>query len=132
MGQEDFSLAFVKHTESTPGRRGIGYKRRTREQKGGRGGKRRDLTTGLGDPGADNGGGRNSKRTDFFQPVDFPRMFKRVIHHSHIDHNAPCLPPRILYNHSHGYAKFWGVDKVHYGLFDWIAVFDLLTSQFKK
>lgn len=104
MGQEDsaedFSLAFVKQTESTRGRRGIGYKRRTREQKGGRGGKRRDLTTGLGDPGADNGGGRNSKRTDFFQPVDFPRMFKRVIHHSHIDHDAPCLPPRILCNHS--------------------------------
>ena len=50
----------------------------------------------------------------------------------HIDHNAPCLPPKILHNHcfqilqgitvvpreivNNGYAKFWGVNKVHYGL----------------
>ena len=54
------------------------------------------------------------------------------IHHYHIDHNAPCLPPKILHNdcfqsllgitvvpreiEDNGYAKCWGVIKVHYGL----------------
>ena len=57
------------------------------------------------------------------------------IHHFHIDHNAPCLAPKILYNHcfqfllgitvipreiqDNGYTKFeggGGVNKVHYGL----------------
>ena len=54
------------------------------------------------------------------------------IHHFHTDHNAPCLPPKILHNHccqfllgitvvpreieDNGYAKFWEVNKVHYGL----------------
>ena len=54
------------------------------------------------------------------------------IHHFHIDHNAPCLPPRLLHNHcfqfplvitvvpreieDNDYAKFWEVNKVHYGL----------------
>ena len=49
-----------------------------------------------------------------------------------MDHNAPCLPPQILHNHcfqsllditvvpreiqDDGYAKLWGVNKVHYGL----------------
>ena len=54
------------------------------------------------------------------------------IYHFHIDHNAHCLPPKILHNHcfqfllgitvvpreieDNGYAKFWEVNKVHYGL----------------
>ena len=54
------------------------------------------------------------------------------IHHFHIDDNAPCLPARLLHNHccqfllgitivpreieDNGYAKFWEVNKVHYGL----------------
>ena len=54
------------------------------------------------------------------------------IYHFHIDHNALCLPPKILHNHccqfllgitvvpreieDNGYAKFWEVNKVHYGL----------------
>ena len=45
---------------------------------------------------------------------------------------APCLPPKILHSHcfqflqgitvvpreieDNGYVKFWGVNKVHYGL----------------
>ena len=49
------------------------------------------------------------------------------IHHFHIDHNAPCLPPRLLHNHCFqfllgitvvpreiediGYAKFWEVKR---------------------
>ena len=52
-----------------------------------------------------------------------------LLHRFHIRHNASCLPShnhcfqfllaitvvprRIQYN---GYAKFWGVNKVHYGL----------------
>ena len=55
-----------------------------------------------------------------------------AIHYFHIDHNAPCLPLRILHNHcfqflqgitivpreieNNGYAKCWGVNEVHYGL----------------
>ena len=54
------------------------------------------------------------------------------IYHFHIDHNALCLPPKILHKHcfqfllgitvvpreieDNGYAKFWEVNKVHYGL----------------
>ena len=54
------------------------------------------------------------------------------IHHFHIDHNASCLPPKILDSHclqfllgisvvpksikENGCAKFGGVNKVHYGL----------------
>ena len=50
------------------------------------------------------------------------------------NHNAPCLRPKILHNHCfqfllgitvvlreiehYGYEKFWGVNKVHYGLCD--------------
>ena len=57
-----------------------------------------------------------------------------AIHYFHIDHNAPCLPPNILHNHclrfllgrlkypgeieNNGYAKFWGVNKMYYGLFE--------------
>ena len=49
-----------------------------------------------------------------------------------MDHNAACLPPRILHTHSfqfllgitvvpreiqdNDYAKFGGLNKVHYGL----------------
>ena len=66
-------------------------------------------------------------------------MHKRSIRYFHIDHNAPCLPPKILHNYcfqfllgntvvqreieDNGYAFFWGgegrgagVNKVHYGL----------------
>ena len=55
------------------------------------------------------------------------------IHQFAINNNALCLPPKILYNHcfqlffsgvlvvpreieDKGYAKFWGVNKQHYGL----------------
>ena len=50
------------------------------------------------------------------------------IHHFHIDHNAPSLRPTILHISLgmtviprrnwklKGYAKFWGVNKVYYGL----------------
>ena len=59
--------------------------------------------------------------------VNSPLNFSHVL-----DHNAPCLPPKPLLNHCLGfllerlqypgeignnsYAKFWGVNKVHYGL----------------
>ena len=55
-----------------------------------------------------------------------------IIHYFHIDHNALCLPTKILHNYcfqfllgitvipreiqDNGYAKFWCVNKVHYGL----------------
>ena len=57
---------------------------------------------------------------------------EKDIHYFHLDHNAPCLPPRIFHNHcfqflqgitvvpgeieNNGYAKFSGVNKVHCGL----------------
>ena len=57
---------------------------------------------------------------------------KSRIHYFHIDHNAPFLPPKILYIRcfqfplgitvvpreiqDDRYAKLWGVNKVHYGL----------------
>ena len=57
---------------------------------------------------------------------------KPRIHHFHIDHNAPCLLPKILHIHcfqfllgntvvpreiqDDDYAKLWGVNKMHYGL----------------
>ena len=57
---------------------------------------------------------------------------KKVIHHFHIDHNGPCLPPKILRSHcfqfllgitvipretkDNGYAKSWWVNKMLYGL----------------
>ena len=53
------------------------------------------------------------------------------IHHFHIDHNAPCLSPKILHNHcsqfllgitvvpreiqDNGYEKFGGVNRVRDG-----------------
>jgi len=57
-------------------------------------------------------------------------MWKSHIHHFHLDHNALHLLPKILHSHcfqfflgitvipreGNGYAKFWGVNKVHYGL----------------
>ena len=60
------------------------------------------------------------------------KLYISCNHYFHIDHNAPCLPPKILHNHcfqilqgitvvpreieNNGYEKFWGVNKVHYGL----------------
>ena len=60
--------------------------------------------------------------------------FNFTIHHFHIDHNAPCLPPKILHNHcfqsllgitvitreiqDNGYAKFCGVNRVLYCLWE--------------
>ena len=45
-------------------------------------------------------------------------------HYFHIDHNAPCSPPEFCITivvpreiENNGYAKFWGVNKVHCGLF---------------
>ena len=54
------------------------------------------------------------------------------IHYFLIDHNAPCLPTKILHNYcfqfllgitvvpreiqDNGYVKFWGVNTVRYGL----------------
>ena len=73
----------------------------------------------------------------------FTEMHKRSIRYFHIDHNAPCLPPKILHNYcfqflqgntvvpreieDNGYAFFFlgggegeagvvGVNKVHYSL----------------
>ena len=64
--------------------------------------------------------------------ANFVYFYFFFFHHFHIDHNASCLPPKILRNHcfqfllgiivvpreieDNGYAKFWGVNKVHYGL----------------
>ena len=31
--------------------------------------------------------------------LEIAKYKKTLIHHFHIDHNAPCLPPRILHNH---------------------------------
>ena len=52
-----------------------------------------------------------------------------LVHHFHIDHNVPCLPPKILYSHcfqffldftviprvikDNGFAKYLGVNEVH-------------------
>ena len=69
----------------------------------------------------------------------FTEMHKRSIRYFHIDHKAPCLPPKILHNYcfqfllgntvvqreieDNGYAFFFGgggggggVNKAHYGL----------------
>ena len=72
----------------------------------------------------------------------FTEMHKRSIRYFHIDHKAPCLPPKILHNYcvqfllgntvvpreieDNGYTIFLGgggagrggvgVNKVHYGL----------------
>ena len=62
----------------------------------------------------------------------FNLFFGFYNHHFHIDYNVPCLPPKIFHNHcfqflqdirvvpgdieDNGYAKFWGVNKVHHGL----------------
>ena len=56
---------------------------------------------------------------------------KGRIHHFHIPHNTPCLPPQNLHNlcfpfplgitvvpretEDNAYAKFWGANKVYYG-----------------
>ena len=60
-------------------------------------------------------------RTESFY---IPACLYHCIHYFHIDHNAPCLPPKILHNHcfqfllgitvvpreiqDNGYAKFEG------------------------
>ena len=60
------------------------------------------------------------------------KIEKSGIHHFHIDQNAPCLLPKILHIRcfqfllgitvvpreidDNSYAKFWGVNKMHYGL----------------
>ena len=63
---------------------------------------------------------------------NFSKKSKRGgIHHLHISHNMPCLPPKILHKHcllfqfswhncntqrqNKGYAKIWGANKVYYG-----------------
>ena len=75
---------------------------------------------------------RNNQATSF--------AFSFRIHHFHIDHNAPCLPPsplpatpdkkkcitnvfsfyrynsRPTINQRQSYAKFGGLNKVYYGL----------------
>ena len=51
-----------------------------------------------------------------------------TIHHFHIPHNTPCLPPKHLCfpfplgitvvpreTEDNAYAKFWGAKKVYYG-----------------
>ena len=59
----------------------------------------------------------------------FPHL--RGIHHFHIFHNTPCLPPKIVHKYcfqfllgwlyvlreieNNAYAKFWGANKVYYG-----------------
>ena len=56
----------------------------------------------------------------------------RGIRNLHVNHNAPYSTPQILHNlcfsillgitvvpreiENHAYAKFWGVNKVHYGI----------------
>ena len=65
----------------------------------------------------------------FFRP---DRNISLHIHHFHMDYNDPCLRPKLLRNHcfqfllsitvvqreneDNGYAKFGGLNKVHYGL----------------
>ena len=64
-----------------------------------------------------------------------PLSYLLFIHYFCIDHNAPCLPPRILHTHcfqflvgitvvpreiqDNCYTNFWGVNTVHYGLWKW-------------
>ena len=73
---------------------------------------------------------------DFFQVrgprkfyFRFARLSQHNIRHFHINLNAPCLPPIILHSHCfqflqgnsqeksktiYGYAKYWGVNKMHH------------------
>ena len=75
-----------------------------------------------------------TQRTDCDDRWIIKKIFptERVMHHLHIDQNAPCLHPQILHNHwfqfllgnavtlgeieDNAYAKFLVVNKVHYGL----------------
>ena len=68
-------------------------------------------------------------RFSFIRSTKWPHLPK--IRHLHISHNAPYLPPQILHNlcfsfllgittvpreiENNANAKFWGVNKVHYG-----------------
>ena len=70
-----------------------------------------------------------TKIKGFFRP---DRNISLHIHHFYMDHNNPFFSPKILHNHcfqfllgmtvtpreieDNGYAKFWGLKKVHYGL----------------
>ena len=66
-----------------------------------------------------------SANSDFWLKHDF-KVYD--IHHFHIDHNVPCLPPKTLHNHclriplgrlsypGEWLCKILGVNKEHYGL----------------
>ena len=70
-----------------------------------------------------------TKIKGFFRP---DRNISLHIHHFYMDHNDPFFSLKILHNHcfqflmgitvvakeieDNGYAKFWGLNKVHYGL----------------
>ena len=68
-----------------------------------------------------------NKRNVSFRITVRERFHRNAIR-LHSVHNASCLSPKILYNHSpgyysrpklreigdNGYAKFWEVNKVHY------------------
>ena len=63
---------------------------------------------------------------------------RTTIHYFHLCHNAPCLPLKILHNHclrflsawddcnsqENDYTKFWGINKMHYGLSVTLLHFD--------
>ena len=85
-----------------------------------------------------------TKIKGFFRP---DRNISLHIHHFYMDHNNPFFSPKILHNHcfqfllgitvvakeieDNGYAKFWGLNKVHYGLCEngEISLFRLLCSK---
>ena len=70
-----------------------------------------------------------NKRNVSFRITVRERFHRNAIR-LHLVHNASCLSPKILHNHSpgyhsrpklreigdNGYAKFWEVNKVHYGI----------------
>ena len=67
-----------------------------------------------------------SKRNVSFRITVRERFHRNAIG-LHSVHNASCLSPKVLHNHSPGYysrpklreigyAKFWEVNKVHYGI----------------
>ena len=64
-------------------------------------------------------------RAGAYEPSD--RVLIRAIHHFHIDHNAPCLPPKLCKTivsifswvvpreiDDNAYPKFWVVHNVHF------------------
>ena len=38
-----------------------------------------------------------------------------AIHYFHMDHNAPCLPPRILHNHCFQYLQGREIENIGFG-----------------